>query len=91
MGMWPFYFNILCMCWLLVYTCKSLLYTKKLKERCYLHSVQQSYENNSCKAEIKYFTVVNCRLTVVNCQLTVVNCQSDYSGLQKKSSDEVWV
>ena len=34
------YFNILWVCWLLVYTCKPLLYTKKLKERCYLYNVQ---------------------------------------------------
>ena len=91
------YFNILWVCWLLVYTCKPLLYTKKLKERCYFHSVQQSYENNSCKPEIKYFTVVNHQFIVVNCQFTVVKCQFtvvhcwftvDYS---KTSSDEVWV
>ena len=29
---------------------------KKMGKRCYLHSVQPSYENNSCKPEIKYFT-----------------------------------
>ena len=29
-------------------------FTKKnLKERCYLHSVQQSYEKNSCKPKMK--------------------------------------
>ena len=67
------YFNILWVCWLLVYTCKPLLYTKKLKERCYLHSVQQSYENNSCKPEIQYLTAVNCHFTCVNCSFTVVN------------------
>ena len=54
----------------LVYTCKPLLYKKKLKERCYLHSVQQSYEKNSCKPGIKYFTSVNCWFTLVNCQFT---------------------
>ena len=29
----------------------------------YLYSVQQSYEKNSCKPEIKYFTSVNCWFT----------------------------
>ena len=57
----------------LVYTCKPLLYKKKLKERCYLHSVQQSYGKNSCKPGIKYFTLVNCHFTVI-CQFTLVNC-----------------
>ena len=73
------YFNILLVCWLLVYTCKPLPYTKKLKERCYFHSVQQSYENNSCKPEIKYFTVVNhsCKLPVYSCKPLV------YSRLQQ--------
>ena len=51
-----------------------------LKERCYLHIVQQSYEKNSCKPEIKYFTSVNCWFSLVNhcftvnCQFTLVNC-----------------
>ena len=56
----------------LVYTCKPLLYKKYLKERCYLHSVQQSYEKNSCKPGIKYFTSVNCCFTVIHC-FTLVN------------------
>ena len=56
-----------------VYTCKPLLYKKNLKERCYLHSVQQSYEKNSCKPGIKYFTSVNHWFTLVNCRLTLVN------------------
>ena len=43
---------------------------KKLKERCYLHSVQHSYENRSCKHEMKYFSSVNLWFTV------------DYNGLQ---------
>ena len=53
---------------------------KKLKERCYLHSVQQTYEKNSCKPGIKYFTSINCQFTLVNhhftviCQFTLVNC-----------------
>ena len=43
----------------LVYTCKPLLYKNNLKERCYLHNMQQSYDKNSCKPGIKYFTSVN--------------------------------
>ena len=54
-----------------------VLYKKQLKERCYLHSVQHSYENRSCKQEIKYFSSVNLWFTGVNHQFTV-----DYSGLQ---------
>ena len=50
---------------------------KKLKERCYLHSVQHSYENRNCKPEIKYFSSVNLWCTGVNHQFTV-----DYSRLQ---------
>ena len=63
-----------------VYTCKPLLYKNNLKERRYLHSVQQSYDKNSCKPGIKYFTSVNCWCTLVNhcftviCQFTLVNC-----------------
>ena len=58
-----------------VYTCKPLLYKKKKKERkVYLHSVQESYEKNSCKPGIKYFTSVNCQFTLVNCHFTVI-CQ----------------
>ena len=57
-----------------VYICKPLVYKKKkLKERCYLHSVQQTYEKNSCKPGIKYFTSVNHQFTLVNCQFTSVN------------------
>ena len=56
----------------LVYTCKPLLYKKNLKERCYLHSVQQSYEKKSCKPGIKYFTSVNCCFTVIH-HFTLVN------------------
>ena len=47
---------------------------KNLKERCYLHSVQQGYEKNSCKPGIKYFTSVNCQFTLVNWWFTLVNC-----------------
>ena len=47
---------------------------KNLKERCYLHSVQQSYEKNSYKPGIKYFTSVNCQFTLVNHHFTLVNC-----------------
>ena len=53
----------------LVYTCKPLLYKKNLKERCYLHSVQQSYGKNSCKPGIKYFTSVNHQFTT--CKVAV--------------------
>ena len=56
------------------FTHVNYCFTKKnLKERCYLHSVQQSYEKNSCKPGIKYFTSVNCHFTVI-CQFTLVNC-----------------
>ena len=59
----------------LVYMCKPLLYKKeKLKERCYLHSVQQSCEKNSCKPGIKYFTSVNHQFTLINHHFTLVNC-----------------
>ena len=47
---------------------------KKLKERCYLDSVQHSYENRSCKPEIKYFSSV--KPLVYRCKPPV------YSGLQ---------
>ena len=42
----------------------------------YLYSVQQSYEKNSCKPEIKYFTSVNHQFTgepPVYSRLQVVN------------------
>ena len=35
------------------------------KKGCYLHSVQHSYENRSCKPEIKYFTNVIQWITLV--------------------------
>ena len=56
----------------------DLYKVKKLwKKGCYLHSVQHSYENRSCKPDIKYFSSVNHWFTGVNCQFTV-----DYNGLQ---------
>ena len=59
----------------LVYRCTSVnkLYSglhRILKKRgCYLHSVQHSYENRSCKPEIKYFSSVNHQFTGVNCSV----------------------
>ena len=49
-------------------------------KRCYLHSVQQSYENNSCKPEIKYFTGAgHCRgntfLSIFLCKAVVYRCK----------------
>ena len=46
----------------------------------YLYSVQQIYEKNSCKPEIKYFTSVNHQFTGVNCWFT--GKPPVYSGLQ---------
>ena len=47
----------------------------KDQKGCYLHSVQHSYENRSCKPEIKYFSSVNHQFTAVyssvNWQITV--------------------
>ena len=48
---------------------------KNCEKRCYLHSVQQSYESNTCKPEIKYFTSVNCQFTSVNHRFTSVICR----------------
>ena len=53
---------------------------KKMGKRCYLHSVQQSYENNSCKPEIKYFTGAgHCRgntfLSIFLCKAVVYRCK----------------
>ena len=64
-----------------VYKCKLVVYSglhatfqKIVKKRCYLHSVQRSYESNTCKPEIKYFSSVNCQFTSVNHQFTSVIC-----------------
>ena len=47
-----------------LFTYVNHCFTKQnLKERCYLHSVQQSYKKNSCKPGIKYFSSVNCWFT----------------------------
>ena len=54
---------------------------KNWKKRCYLHSVQHSYENRSCKPEIKYFLSVNHQFTGVNHWFTAV-----YSGVNLQNT-----
>ena len=54
-----YFFGYFYTCEPIIYTYKPLIYTRKkiVKKSCYLHSVQQSYESNTCKPELSTLQV----------------------------------